>query len=110
MPQKPDVPQFRSDMSPMQRIMTPERKPDINLPDESAGKPVGMLHSVYADSKDKNKAFYMKYVREHSHVPPTKDDEIRESSARQIFGGDADDPRWDEHRKRLAMVQQMKDK
>jgi hypothetical protein len=64
---------------------------DVNLPDEKAGKPVGKLG--FADkSKDPLKQGY----RDRLRKKPL--DIEQEEQSRIIFGGDPDDPRWDDYR------------
>lgn len=68
---------------------------DMNLPDESAGKPVGQL-GFAEKSKDSLKQAY----RDRLKKKPL--DIQQEEQSRIIFGGDADDPRWKEFNERLA--------
>lgn len=56
------------------------RRKDINLPDEKKGKVVGDIDIYDAKGPD-GKKFRV---------------------SKQIFGGDPNDPRWEEHRARIA--------
>lgn len=82
----------------LRRTMGRQKK-DINLPDEKAGKPVGKL-PFGVKSKDPMKQEYRDRLR-RKREPITDDYIQQEEQSRIIFGGDADDPRWDEHNKRV---------
>jgi hypothetical protein len=64
---------------------------DINLPDEQAGTPVGKLRRDER-SKDPLKQGYREDLRKKRTASPQADDQ-----ADIIFGGDPDDPRWDDY-------------
>lgn len=74
---------------------------DVNLPDESAGKPVGRL-PYGARSKDPLKQSYMDRIKRKNKKAGILENQ-QEKQSREIFGGDADDPRWEEHNERVKM-------
>jgi hypothetical protein len=76
-----------------------KRMADINLPDESAGTPVGMLLPS-EKSKDSLKQTYRDSKKKGWRAGEKEPPEGRWPDI--IFGGDPDDPRWYEHNKRVA--------
>lgn len=68
-----------------------ERK-DVNLPDEKKGREIGKLLPG-EKSKDPIKEGYRKSVDRSKLANPRSPD--------VIWGGDADDPRWNEHDERV---------
>lgn len=83
-----------------------QHKPDVNLPDESAGKPVGQLRFP-EKSKDSIKQEYRDRLEKRMRRekgPMTDGDIQQEEQSRIIFGGDEDDPRVAEHRERKRTI------
>lgn len=91
--------------SKLEEVLVTRKKADINLPDEKAGEPVGMLLPG-EKSKDSLKQQYRDSKKKGWRAGEKETPEGRWPDI--IFGGDPDDSRWDEHFARLAAQKKSK--